>query len=178
MPQKLQNIAPTQHTRVRIHWDCVYRAREMPSTNKHLQPSPTCRKAKVLLQPSAAKLCSLTVPLSFRDPHGYGSSSLLRSGIRLSTTLVATPLLGGLRSKVGSSSLFLQHNSLATQHFPTEGPPNAWMISLFSFPRLQSISPASPVSWKAAGSCFTEEFLLRKPSTLEPFPSVPTSTLV
>lgn len=134
-----------------------------------------CSKAP---QPSQGKSCSLTIPLSFWDSHGYGSSCLLRTGIRLSTTLVATPLLGGPRSKVGSSSLFLQHNSLATQHFPTEGPPYAWIILLFSFPRLQSISPASPVSWKAAGSCFTEEFLLRKLSTLEPFPSVPTSTLV
>lgn len=46
--------------------------------------------------------------------------------------------LGGwLRSKRGScpSERFsLQCISLATQHFPTEGPPNAQIISLFSFP--------------------------------------------
>lgn len=58
-----------------------------------------CSKAP---QPSQGKSCSLTIPLSFWDSHGYGSSCLLRTGIRLSTTLVATPLLGGPRSKVGS----------------------------------------------------------------------------
>ena len=44
---------------------------------------------------------------------------------------------GRWRSKRGScptGSLSLQGNWLATQHFPTEGPPNAQIISLFSLP--------------------------------------------
>lgn len=155
----------------------------MPSTNKHLQPSPTCRKAKVLSQPCAAKLRSQAKGRAVASP------SPCPFGIRMATAPPASFAQGSGSAQPwwpplswvdrgAKWGLFLQHNSLATQHFPTEGPPNAWIILLFSFPRLQSISPASPVSWKAAGSCFTEEFLLRKLSTLEPFPSVPTSTLV
>lgn len=41
---------------------------------------------------------------------------------------------GAKRGSYPAESLSLQCNSLATQHFPTEGPPNARIISFFSFP--------------------------------------------
>lgn len=50
----------------------------------------------------------------------------------------------------------LQCNSLATQHFPTEGPPNAWIFSLFSFSASEAsllLAVEKPSFLESSSSC-------------------------
>lgn len=91
--------------------------------------------------PEARESSSLTAFIHPPHPSSTWGSQLLRASLPKgprSAQPCRPPLSWGRwKSKRGpctAESLSLQCNSLATQHFPTEGPPNARIISVFSFP--------------------------------------------
>lgn len=91
--------------------------------------------------PEARESSSLTAFIHPPHPSSTWGSQLLCASLPKgprSAQPCPPPLSWGRwKSKRGpctAESLSLQCNSLATQHFPTEGPPNARIISVFSFP--------------------------------------------
>lgn len=146
----------------------------MPTINKHLHPW-AFRKTKVFFHPFTGEGC--TWREQELHPHCFHPlpSSQKYFGIPVPLCLTSKgttlcwppPSWGRWRSRTGGScsaeSLSLQCNSLATQRFPTEGPPNAdnftlllaclWSIPSASCGKAQFLGKQQILAWDR-NSCY------------------------